>query len=64
MKVRIDPLNCKGEFDLEFYNSKEFKGYKKSLMKYLRYEGFLEDLDKKTFIITFFGQTYEILLNS
>jgi len=63
MKVRVDPLNCRGEFDIEFYNSKEFKICKKSLMKYLKAEGFLEDFNKKTFIISFFEHTYEILLN-
>lgn len=64
MKVRVDPLNYKGEFDIEFYNSKEFKVCKKSLMRYLKAEGFLEDHDKKTFVISFFDHTYEILLNS
>lgn len=64
MKVRIDPLNYGGEFDIEFYNSKEFKICKKSLMKYLKDEGFLENPNKKTFIISFFDHTYEILLNN
>jgi hypothetical protein len=64
MKVRIDPLNSKGEFDIEFYNSKEFKSNKKYLMRYLKDEGFLEDFNRKTFIISFFDHTYEILLNT
>jgi hypothetical protein len=64
MKVRIDPLNYKGEFDIDFFNSKEFKTCRKCLMKYLKDEGFLEDLERKTFVISFFDHTYEVLLTN
>jgi hypothetical protein len=57
MFYRIDPINEKGKFDLEFYESEEYNEHIEKLKHYLNSEGF--NTISKSFIINFNGHQYE-----
>lgn len=57
MNYRIDPIDEKGKFDHEFYESEEYNSHVDKLKHYLNTEGF--NGSKEKFVITFNGHQYE-----
>ncbi len=53
MEYRIDPINEKGVFDINFFKSEEYNDHVLKLKEYLKLEGFNEY--QKPFVISFNG---------
>ena len=57
-KFRTDPIDKFGNFDVDFFSSKEYKDESRKLHEYLLTEGF--DEVEKTFFIDFRNKKWEI----
>lgn len=56
--IRIDPLTEDGDFDTEFFGSKEYSSYRARVEWYVKQEGF--DLEIKTHIIQLMDHFWQI----
>lgn len=56
--MRTDPLTDTGKVDTEFFASEEYKEEQKSLLRYLKLEGF--DTKTENFIIDYRSRRWQI----
>lgn len=61
MAIRTDPLTKGGKIDSHFFASEEYEQEQKSLLRYLKLEGFTED--QGTFVIQYRDRTWQISFN-